>query len=224
MVSREKPQPPTENRSTFIARINHLPQSSKDFIMLAYDFTKVAHRGQKREGGDRYFEHPRSVALILLDECKITDPKIIAAGLLHDTMEDSQILGSTGGKCYSEWAELAEERLARLFGNDTAEMVIAVTKPFIDGIEIKDKNDKDRAYHDKLSYASGAAILVKMSDRLHNLRTLGARSRENQRKIIDETKSEYFPLFRKALNTFPNEGGYLLSQMQIEIDKLFFKK
>lgn len=219
-MSKEKDIPQIEDRAAFYKRLSNLPVISQEYIMDAYDFAKVVHHGILREGGERYFEHVRNVALIIIDECKINDPVMIASALLHDSAEDSQIYGSVKGKTNSEWRDKAKPKLSLLFGDQTSQIVMALTKPFIDGVEVLDKEKKDSVYHDQLIAGGAKAILVKMADRLHNLRTLSARSKENQNKIINETSVEYFPLFENIKDEYPNEVHYLLAQMSFEIDKL----
>ena len=90
----------------------------------------------------------------------------------------------------------------------------------LDFQEIRDKKEKDALYHELLIAGGPKAIMIKMADRLHNLRTLGARSRENQLKIVKETREEYFPLFESVSNTYFKETKYLISQMEIAIKNL----
>src|SRR4051794_24812158 len=100
--------PEVENWGTFQERLDVFnPQDKKD-INFAYQLAKSAHRGQMRVGKDRYFEHLRAVTLILLDEVHITDPSIIKAALLHDSMEDTSVFGNPQKISYDEWVTEAQ--------------------------------------------------------------------------------------------------------------------
>ncbi len=211
---------PEEDRSSFSLRISEFSPASQELVMYAYDFAKVAHHGQMREGGERYFEHVRNVALIMLDEFKIEDPELVSIALLHDAGEDSQIFGSTNGKKNSDWREKASERIELLFGPRIAKSVLCITKPYIDEVEIKSKKEKNEFYHDQLLDGGSDSIIVKAADRLHNLRTLGFRSRENQIKIVNETRIEYYPLFQSISDIYPEQVAYLIPQMEKAISTL----
>ena len=115
----------TENRQTFFARIErHYSRYSKEykFIERAYDDAKDAFRNIKRQGGDRYFEHLRAVAIILIDslhifelvDLRIPAYKVLAAALLHDTVEDCE--------------DLDIETIYKEFGDNIGFIVDAVTK------------------------------------------------------------------------------------------------
>ncbi len=139
-------------------------------IMMSYRFAKYGHRGQERDGGGRYFDHPREVSLILLNQ-GVLDHEVIITALLHDVMEDSFIL---------TWQDLEY-----IFGSRICTLVKLVTKE--PGLP------KDQ-YFPRLLSGAPEAWLVKMADRLHNLSTLDGCSREKQLKQIKETREKYFPL------------------------------
>jgi len=208
-----------ENRASFLKRLQDLPKDVVNTIDFAYDLGKEAHRPQKRDGGERYFEHLRNVAIILIDECKIKDPDLIVACLLHDSVEDSAMFGNST-QAYSEWKETANFRLSKVFNSQVAEMVITLTKPKVDGQELKTKDEAHNLYIKNLSAAPAKTILVKMADRLHNLRSLSATTPEKQRKIVAETREIYFPLFQKVMAEYPEEGKYMLAEMEKAIAKL----
>lgn len=208
MTERLQPnQGDIENRVSFYRRIELFPEHYQLRIRSAYDFAKYSHRGASREGGERYFEHVRRTALIVIDECKIKDPDVIIAALLHDSVEDATIWGSQKNATNSEWLNEARLRIGLFFGPYVAEMVTAVTKPMIDGVEIKDRDERKKVYLDQLRSASPEAILVKMADRLHNLRTLHYRSREDQLKVAQETLDDYLPIFSHEGRKY-SWGGY----------------
>lgn len=205
-----------ENRQKFYERISVFSPYDQLRIRIAYDLAKYSHRGTFREGGERYFEHVRKTALILLDEVKLYDnPDLIIAALLHDAVEDATIFGSQKNITTKEWIEEAGLRLSHIFGPYVSEMVTSVTKPKKDGVKIKSKDDVHKAYLDQLRNASPEALLVKMADRLHNLRTLHFRPKEDQLKVARETLDEYIPIFNRDGFKY-SAGGYaswMISQM-----------
>jgi guanosine-3',5'-bis(diphosphate) 3'-pyrophosphohydrolase len=205
---------PIENRVSFKERLKVLSWKERAKIEFAYDLAKASHRPQLREGGERYFEHPRAVTLILLDECKIKDPELVIAALLHDTVEDTQVFGHHEYRPYSRWIEVARFRLEPIFGKNVTDMIIALTKPRVDGVEIKTKRQSQSRYLENLVKAPRKTLLVKMADRLHNLRTMGYRPKGKQEKVLRETRNMYLPLFEKALQDYPKEVGLLLSEIR----------
>ena len=209
-----------ENRASFLKRLDGLPEETVMLIDFAYDLGKEAHRPQKREGGERYFEHLRGAALILIDECKIKDPDLIITLLLHDSIEDSAMFGNVRQQTFSKWKETARFRLGRIFNSQVAEMVIALTKPEADGVELKTKEEARRLYLENLAASLPKIILAKMMDRLHNLRSLPTASPETKIETVTETKEIYFALFQKVLTEYPIEGKYMLDEMKKAIAKL----
>lgn len=132
------------------------PEHSVEYqlIVKAYDTAKDAFRGRTREGnGERYFEHLRAVALIVMEYLRVSDANVIAAALLHDLPED--IVG---------WGQ---DRMAREFNAEVAQYVWWVTKPELEDGESKE--ERNRRYHENLRRAPRKALIVKLADRLHNL-------------------------------------------------------
>ncbi len=211
-----------EDRQSFINRISDLPPGARKDIMFAYGITKAGHKakGQMRESGGRYFEHPRFVALILIDELKNKDPELIQAALMHDLLEDTDIFGNAAFNTYGQNKEEAYHNISRSFSHRVAEIVISVSKP--KGTDAKELN-ADHIYHDLLANAPVDAILIKACDRLHNLRTLGGTTYEKQLRKVNETKEEYFPLFKRLEEKYPVEYKYLMSEMNKAIDALGLK-
>ncbi|MDH3349522.1 MAG: HD domain-containing protein, partial [Desulfobulbaceae bacterium] len=146
----------------------------------ALDFALSAHETQWRKSGDPYIMHPCSVARILAEELDINNPEILAAALLHDTVEDVEEVTSTV--------------LKDLFGANVEAIVDGCTKiTHYTG----DKQTFKKLVHRKIF--SGAAanpevMIVKLADRLHNLRTLSSMPRHKRQKIADETLDVYAPL------------------------------
>ncbi len=152
----------------------------EDIFWQALDFAVEAHADQWRRSGDAYILHPCSVARILAEEMDITDPEILAAALLHDTVEDVQ--------------EVTAEVVGQKFGSYVQAIVEGCTKvTHVSG----DKQANSQNTHRKIF--TGAALrpevmLVKLADRLHNLRTLRAMPKDKRQRIADETIDIYAPL------------------------------
>lgn len=208
---------PLENRATFQKRLGIFSKKNQLLIDLAYDLSKEAHRPQTRDEGTRYFDHPRAVALILLDELKIKDPNIIIAALLHDTVEDSPIFGNRK-LALDEWQQTTVFRLTRIFNKEVARIVVALTK--VGGHGFKTKHDAEEYYIVNLKKTGPKAVMVKMADRLHNLRTIGDCTKEKQKRKIQETREVYFPLFLTNQKKYPRETSYFLAQIEKQMNIL----
>src|SRR5208282_5789924 len=155
------------------------PHADEDKLNRAYVFSMKAHGSQKRESGDSYFSHPLEVAGILT-HYKLDDDTIITA-LLHDTVEDT--LATT-------------DELERQFGTEVARLVDGVTK--LSRIELQSEVSRQAENFRKLLLAMSEDIrvlLVKLADRLHNMRTLRyIPDSERRRRIARETMDIYAPL------------------------------
>lgn len=210
-----------ETRQSFQERLVQLSQKDRMLIDLAYDIAKESHRTQLRDTGERYFEHLRAVTLILIDECKLHETDLIISSLLHDTVEDSGIFGNAT-QPYSLWKEVVSFRIERIFNANVASIVIALTKPKIDGKEIKTRDEAVALYIENLKKADAAVILLKMCDRLHNLRSLPGTAPEKHRRILTDTETKYYPLFEKALllPDYQNERRKLFEEIKITVTKL----
>ncbi|MCL5113686.1 MAG: HD domain-containing protein [Patescibacteria group bacterium] len=221
-MSPEKvPPSPKENWDTFEARLFPFSQEDKTRIEFAYQLSKYAHRGQRRIGGERYFEHPRSVSLILLDECGIRDASVICAALLHDSLEDTAIFGNPTKLRPARFTAFSAELISRIFYPETAEMVQSLTEPYIDGVEVKDKKQAKAVKYDRLRNASEEALLIKMADRLHNLRTFfPKRGEKTPEQKITETQEILIPIFRRAEGKYPTQTQHLLEEINKAIAAL----
>jgi len=160
-------------------------------LSKAYNFALRAHKNQKRDSGDPYLVHPVAVADILSD-LKL-DSATIATGLLHDTIEDTEIT----------YQKVEEE-----FGKEVADLVDGVTK--ISELEGKIIQNSKAENIRKLILATSKDIrvlLVKLADRLHNMRTLNSVTNENKKKrIAQETMEIYAPLAdRMGMNHIRDE-------------------
>ena len=175
-----------ENVKTYIKRPENI-----ELIQKAYDFAYEHHKGQFRKSGEPYVIHVIQVANTLaLMHC---GPKTIAAGLLHDTVEDCQ--------------GVTTDTITELFGQEIATLVDAVTK--IGAIKFKDEEEYLASNHRKLFIAMAKdirVILIKLADRLHNMRTLQYMRPEKQKKIARETLSVYAPIaHRLGISEIKNE-------------------
>ena len=146
----------------------------------ALDFAYEAHKDQRRRSGDPYIMHPCSVARILAVELDIRSPEMLAAALLHDTIEDVE--------------EVDGPLLREKFGPDVEAIVEGCTKvTHFSGARQTFK----KMVHRKIFSGAAAKLevmLVKLADRLHNLRTLKSMPRNKRQKIADETLDIYAPL------------------------------
>ncbi|QQS23297.1 bifunctional (p)ppGpp synthetase/guanosine-3',5'-bis(diphosphate) 3'-pyrophosphohydrolase [bacterium] len=208
-----------ENREKFLKRLEGMREDEVLMIEDAYDSGKEAHRPQRRDSGERYFEHVRSVAIILMDEAGVRDPDLIISALLHDSVEDSALFANRT-KAHSDWVKTASYRLSKKFNPRVAKMVITLTKPSVDGVELKTKEEAHHFYIDNLSEADPETIMVKMGDRLHNLRSLTNNTKEKQLKTIKETREVYWPIFKKVLEKYPEAGQHLLGEMEKQMAEL----
>lgn len=175
-----------QNIQTYIKRPENI-----ELIQRAYDFAYKHHEGQFRKSGEPYVVHVIQVANTLaLLHC---GPKTIAAGLLHDTVEDCE--------------GVTDEVITQEFGEEICTLVDAVTK--IGNIQFKDEKEYLASNHRKLFIAMAKdirVILIKLADRLHNMRTLQYMREEKQKKIAKETLSVYAPIaHRLGISEIKNE-------------------
>ena len=158
--------------------LSYHPKANIELVEKAYVYSAKVHQGQIRLSGESYLSHPLEAAYILT-QMKM-DVICIVAGLLHDTLEDTE-------------AELDEIR--RLFGEETAVIVDGVTK--ISKMQFTSRKQRQAENVRKMILAMSSdirVILVKLADRLHNMRTLGFQPPEKQRLIAGETLDIYAPL------------------------------
>jgi len=158
--------------------VSYHPNANTTMVEKAYVYSAKVHQGQVRLSGLPYLSHPLEVAYILT-EMKM-DVTSVAAGLLHDTLEDTS-------------AEMSD--LERIFGKETANIVDGVTK--ISKIQFNSTEERQAENFRKMILAMTndiRVIMVKLADRLHNMRTLGFLNPEKQRAIGRETLDIYAPL------------------------------
>ena len=150
-------------------------------VARAYKYSEQCHQGQMRQSGDPYISHPLAVANILAD--MRLDHESLMAGLLHDVIEDT---GVTKGQ------------ISRRFGRTVADLVDGVSK--LTEIEFETKAEQQAESFQKMTLAMSRdirVVLVKLADRLHNMRTLGVLSPEKRRRIARETLDIYAPIAQR---------------------------
>ncbi len=154
------------------------PKKSPELVVRAYEAAADAHEGQRRRTGEAYITHPVAVALVVA-ELGLDDISI-AAALLHDAVEDTSV----------ELVALADD-----FGPEVAAIVDGVTK--LDRVRFASKQEQQAATLRKMLVAIAKdprVLMIKLSDRLHNMRTLGALEAEKQADVARETLDIYAPL------------------------------
>lgn len=169
-----------------------------EIITRAFEFANKAHHGVRRLSGEPYIMHPLAVARIVVKEIGLGSTSICSA-LLHDVVEDT---------------EYSVEDIEELFGTKIAQIVDGLTK--ISGGVFADQAAKQAENFRKLLLTMSddiRVVLIKLADRLHNMRTLGAQAPEKQRKIAEETLYIYAPLAHR-LGFFP---------IKLELENLSFK-
>src|SRR3954462_7712184 len=172
------------------SRFGYLKPKDVARLAEAYRFSEAAHAGQTRQSGDPYISHPLAVAEILAD-WHLDGPTLMAA-LLHDVTEDTSV---------------TKDEISDTFGKPVAELVDGVSK--LDKIEFQSAADAQAENFRKMLLAMARdvrVILIKLADRLHNMRTLGAVPPAKRRRIARETMEIYAPIAnRLGLNMIYHE-------------------
>src|SRR5205807_1484036 len=199
-VKPKKPsQPQMMRQYDLIERVKRYnPKTSEALLNRAYVYAMKAHGEQRRASGDPYFSHPLEVAAILTD-LKLDDATI-AAALLHDTIEDTQ-------------ATRAE--IDQMFGKDIGALVEGLTK--LKKLDLVTKEAKQAENLRKLLLAIAddvRVLLIKLADRLHNMRTLSHMPPEARRRVAEETLDIYAPL----------AGRMGMHEMREELEDLAFRE
>jgi len=180
-----------------LEKINTYPEEDREKLVKAYYYAQNAHSNQKRASGEPYFIHPCAVADILMGLG--LDSATIAAALLHDVIEDTPA---------------TEEDIKREFGDEVLELVSGVTK--LEKIEFKSREQEEAENFRKIFVAMAKdirVIIIKLADRLHNMRSLNFLSHERQMKMAHETLDIYAPL----------AGRLGISQIKCELEDLCLK-
>ena len=163
---------------TSLKKHQNYDQETLDLVYDAYNFGKAAHKGQKRKSGEPYFIHCVAVATILADWGM--DKNMVISGLLHDTIEDTIV---------------SKEDIINRYGEDVLHLVESVTN--LSGIKFNSRNHKKAENFMKMfiSFANDIrAIIIKLADRLHNLRTISYLTKIKQRRLALESKEIFAPL------------------------------
>ena len=172
-------------------------EQEREILVKAYEYAKEAHSNQKRASGEPYFIHPCAVADILMDLGQ--DSATIAAALLHDVIEDTPVTA---------------DDIKREFGEEVLTLVSSVTK--LEKIVFKSKEDENAENFRKIFVAMAKdlrVIIIKLADRLHNMRSLNFLSAERQQRMANETLDIYAPL----------AGRLGISQIKCELEDLCLK-
>src|SRR5512145_379920 len=157
---------------------SYIPNFDEELLQKAYIFSAREHRGQVRSSGEPYLVHPLNVAY-LLAEMRL-DETSIAVGLLHDVLEDTLT---------------TKEKLQEIFGEDVAELVNGVTKISRYAYVSKEEQQAETFRKMLLAMVSDLrVVLVKLADRLHNMRTLQYLPEEKRQAIAKETMEIYAPI------------------------------
>ena len=164
-------------------------------VQKAFNFAREAHRNQTRKSGEPYIIHPIAVAMIIADEMQLGAAPVCAA-FLHDVVEDTPC---------------TDEKIQQEFGEDVAFLVRVVTKKKKNQYEMSKQLDNFKQMLDSMHYDI-RAILIKLADRLHNMRTLASMTPAKQMKIAGETDFFYAPLANRL-------GLYTI---KIELENLSF--
>ena len=168
----------------------YLDPENVAIVLRAYDLGESAHRGQVRKTGEPYILHPVAVAQILAN--MRMDHVSIAAAILHDTIEDTDL----------GWQDIEQG-----FGSEIADLVEGVTK--LDKMKFRTRVEADAESFRKLMLAMSRdlrVIFIKLADRLHNMRTLGSMSQASRRRIARETLDIYAPIAdRLGMNSMKHE-------------------
>ncbi len=175
---------------------SYLPPDEVKYIRCAYNFSSSAHDGQSRMSGEPYIHHPLEVARILTD--MHMDYQTVSAAILHDVIEDTATV---------------KEEIRKEFGKEVAEMVDGVSK--LTQIEFDTRAEAQAHNFRKMLMAMSndiRVILIKLADRLDNMRTLGALPPEKRRRIAHETLEIYAPIAQRL--------G--LNQIRLELEELGF--
>ena len=159
----------------------YLPENQRATLIHAWRVGAAAHSGQTRKSGEPYITHPVAAATILAEQG--VDIETLVAAILHDTIEDTP---------------LTRDEIAADFGQTVAELVEGVTK--LDKLQFQDRQEAAAESFRKMMLAMARdlrVILIKLADRLHNMRTLGAQSPEARTRIARETLEIYAPIAQR---------------------------
>src|SRR5437660_8673102 len=194
----KSPRPRMMRQYDLVERVrSYNPNTNEDLLNRAYVYAMKAHGSQIRASGDPYFSHPLEVAAILTD-LKLDDATIVAA-LLHDTIEDT---------------EATRAEIDQIFGHEIGALVDGLTK--LKRLELVSREAKQAENLRKLLLAIAddvRVLLIKLADRLHNMRTLEFVAPASRHRIAEETLDIYAPL----------AGRMGMQEMREELEDLSFR-
>jgi GTP diphosphokinase / guanosine-3',5'-bis(diphosphate) 3'-diphosphatase len=148
----------------------HMGSKEVEYVDEAYNLSKYAHRTQLRDGGERYFDHPKQVAIIIANVARVYDPEVLAMALLHDVVEDTFIVTRAG--------------IARLFGRRVAT-----------GLDFLTKTGDHKKYVRKMYGCTDIGIIVvKLADRLQNICDMSGVTTGKRERKFAETRELYLQL------------------------------
>ncbi len=176
----------------------YFPERDLEEIRTAYAFSKYGHRNQTRDDGSRYFDHPKAVSLIIFDDFEIRfDWKVLVIALLHDISEDQYLL--TERRIWINFKTVVVQGVK--FGS-------------------KDEHSKDVFFPRLFACNQWRPMIVKLADRIHNMRTLGVCAPQKQRKQVEETKKYYFKLCDVAEKRIPKQYRHSITYARKELTRL----
>jgi GTP pyrophosphokinase len=191
------------NRELFLEKLApYISAFGMERIYNAYMFAKYGHRGQERSGGGRYFEHPRAVTEIIIDELGImNDWRIIATALLHDVIEDTWLLTPKLAK--------------RIFGKD-----VALWLSFLTRNEDHSGNEFEKYMENIANSGIWQVVLIKICDRIHNLRTMETMETEWCKTYLFKTEKYFYDLAKILIKIAPPE----LTEKMVMAEKLLIEE
>ena len=173
-----------------------LSQESFSLVRRAYEVASAAHEGQMRDEGIPYIVHPVRVAVVLVDELGLYSPKLVCSALLHDVIEDS---------------EITREDITRIFDEEVGEIVWLLTK--VEEVSLREYLSRIEAAAD-----TGAAI-VKLCDRLDNLRSvIHTPKLEKKRRYVRTTEEYYLPLAARTNHYLHDEIRRSLEEARRQVE------
>lgn len=185
------------NFEYLVARLTpQLDEEHVGWVHRAYEVARAAHSGQMRDEGSPYIVHPVRVAVSLVDELGVYSPTLVCSALLHDVIEDSDV---------------TREDIARMFGEEIAEIVWLLTK--LEGVGLREYLARIEAAAD-----TGAPI-VKLCDRLDNMRSvIHTPKLEKKRRYIRTTEELYLPMAARINKYLYEELRYWLEEARRHVE------
>jgi GTP pyrophosphokinase len=171
-------------------------------IKKAFQFSRRCHSSQKRDNGEPYHTHCVATAQILCLEWDIWDYELICAALLHDSIEDKDLVD--------------EELIDIAYSERVAKMVDLVTKPKKSDPRFHSGQERHSYYFGRLNESTVPVevLILKAADRLHNLRTLSNCDEDKRARKTEETRTIYLPLFAKIARVYPVLGERIVSEIE----------